>query len=232
MTIQYRNLMKEYEITLESDVLNPSFVSKAKDFEAKIKKNELTDDEIAVQDNELVEMFNTMHNFAEEDSEDVKKIKRDSEVDKISLLIASAETIQEVEAIKGKHGKDYPEIIPVCDKKIKKYQDAEQARQQNENNDIIRKGTIEINNAKYEELRAMGEKYKDYPDLVKLVNERHENEKPEKKDEELATKLRAKKQWSYAALRELGINPTGNDMTVAGVRLDKEYLFAVYSVHR
>lgn len=232
MAIKYRELMKEYDVTLENkdEVLDAAFVSKATEFEQKVVNNELTDDEIKAWDDELVELFNK-HNLSEEDSEDVKNLKKAKEISDAKAEIAETETFEDLNKLQVKF-KDLPEVLPLIAKKLDIIEKAVNKTQEDNKAKFLTDAKAEIAAAAYDQLQAMGEKYKDHPELIEIVNKRHKEEKPGNDDAELAAKLRSKKEWSYAALRELGINPTGDDMTVAGVKLEKEYLLAVYSVRK
>jgi hypothetical protein len=237
--LKYQEKMKEYELTFESPVLDPAFVSKAKDFETKLAANQFTEEEIAAQDIELLELLNSTCDFQTIESEEVIEMRRKETIATAKAAIAEAETLEALANI-GLAYKDFPEVMTILDTKVEKLK-ALALKQKNDHdahmNELKRKqaietGTKEINAAKYEDLQALGEKYKDYPELVTLVNDRHSKEKPVKDDEELKKKLLAKAEFNYTALRAMGITPTGNDMTVAGVRLEKEFLLEVYRVRR
>ena len=238
MTYKYQELMKSSGVTIDHPGLDPAFVSKVKTFEEKVGKNELTDDEIAAADSELVELFEK-HEITDEDSDEVKALKQKQSIADAKAAILESEDVKELTNMKGKY-KEFPEVLPLIDKRIVKLEkDAEAAIKSKETQQAAEKrqktleeGTKEIKAAKYEDLQGMGEKYKDYPELVKMVNERHTNEKPQKDDEELKKKLLSKSEFSYSELRAMGVTPTGNDMTISGVRLEKEYLLEIYSVRR
>lgn len=233
MTIKYRQLMKEYEVTLENkdNVLDKAFVSKALDFEEKLKNNQLTDDEITALDNELVELFNTLHDFAEVDSDEIKAAEHKAAVAEAKAVIAESGTIEDLSILREKYN-ELSEVHPLIDSKIEKLQAKGQKSKDEERAKLIDAGKKEIAAAKYDELQAMGEKYKEYPELVAIINKRHADEKPDNEQSKLKETLLQKKEWSYAELKALGINPTGNDMNVAGLKLEKEYLFSIYRVRK
>jgi DNA repair exonuclease SbcCD ATPase subunit len=216
-------------------VLAKDFVSKANDFETKLAANQLTDAEITALDDELCELFKTKHDFVEEDSEEVKKLKHNKDVSDAKAEIAEAETIVQLKTLQTKF-KDLPEVLPLIEGKIKKIETADKKKQDDENAQkqakFISGAKEEIKAAKYESLQSISEKYKEYPELVEIINKRLSDEKPGKGDEELKTKLLSKREWHYKDLEALGIKPTGNDMTIAGVRLQKEMYFNTYSVKR
>ena len=227
MAIKYRELMKECKITLDSDVLDPAFVSMAKDFEQKLAEKKLTDEEIEQMDNELVELFSK--NVVEEDSDEVVKAKHDVAVANAEKEIEKAKTSEVLNKLHEKFKEELPEVLPLIEQKLRDFK-ADEEKQATEK--LIKLATKEIQECPLDQLQALGEKYKKYPELVKLVNEKYNREKPKKENDELAAKLRSKKEWSYKQLEEIGIKPTGNDMTVVGVRLEKEMYFNVYSVRK
>jgi hypothetical protein len=230
--------MEEYNVTLDNPVLDPAFVTKANDFEEKLKSNQLTDEEIKATDDELVALFNA-HDLSEEDSEEVKKAQRNESIANARLAITEASDVKVLTGLLKKY-EDLPEVLPDIQAKItkleKKAQEQANEKTEKENKEkrarLIEEGTKEIKDAKYENLQALGEKYKEFPELVKLVNDRHVAEKPDNDDEKLKATLLTKKEWSYGELKAKGIKPTGNDMTVAGVRMEKEYMLEVYRVRR
>lgn len=229
MDITYRHLLKEYNVDLDNPVLDKAFVSKAKDFEEKLKNKELTDDEIKAFDAELVELFNTLHDFAEVDSEEIEKARKQKEFAEAKAAVSEAETIEDLQALETKFKKEFPELVPVIEGRITKLQ----KKQEKESMDqLFAVAKQEIAESAYDNLQAVGEKYKQYPELVAIVNKRIEDERPKNEQNELAEKLRSRKEWSYKDLRAMGVEPTGNDMTVAGVRLEKEYLLNIYAVRK
>jgi hypothetical protein len=234
MDIKYREKMKESDVTLESDVLDPAFVSKANAFEEKLKNNQLTDEEITAADDELVALFNA-HDLSEEDSDELKQAKQAKVVSDAKAEVSEAETTEALTALQEKF-KELPEVLPLISKKLEKLQkQAEKIKKDDDQAKLekfIADAKAEIKAAKFEELQAMGEKYKEYPELVTIINKRHKDEKPEQASKGLKEKLLSKSEWSYAELKELGITPTGNDMTVKGVKLEKEFLLNIYSVRK
>lgn len=233
MTIKYRELMTEYKVTLENEdkVLDKAFVSKALDFEEKLKNNQLTDEEITALDNELVELFNTLHDFVEEDSDEIKAANHKALLNEAKAAIAECGTIEDLAILREKYN-ELSEIEEIVEQKKEKIIKQGQQAASLKREKLIDNAKKEIAAAKYEELQALGEKYKEYPELITIIKKRHNDEKPGNEEAKLKETLLSKKEWSYADLRALGINPTGNDMTVAGVRLDKEYLLTIYRVRK
>lgn len=227
MAIKYRELMKECKITLDSDVLDPAFVSMAKDFEQKLAEKKLTDEQIEQMDNELVELFSK--NVVEEDSEEVVKARHDADVANAEKEIEKAKTSEVLNKLHEKFKEELPEVLPLIEQKLRDFK-SEEEKQATEK--LMKLATKEIEDCPLDQLQALGEKYKKYPELVKLINEKYNREKPKNDQAQLAEKLRSRKEWSYKELEALGIRPTGNDMTVAGVRLEKEMYFNVYSVRK
>ena len=232
MTIKYRELMAEYGVTLESDTPSNGFKSRARTFEEKLKKNELTDEEIEAFDNELIEIFKTEHDLSEVDSDELAEAKRKADLAEAKVLIKDAETIQELNALNQKYKAQFPELIPVIVAKVEKLNQKASNDEAEAKEKLLKVAKDEVAQAAYSELGAYGEKYKTLPEIVEIVNKRIADEAPNEKDKELAAKLRSKKQWSYAELRAIGVEPTGNDMTVAGVKLEKEYLLTIYLVRK
>jgi chromosome segregation ATPase len=93
------------------------------------------------------------------------------------------------------------------------------------------------------------DEYKDYPEVLETANEKlnsiqeaqkqaeeKKKEAEEKKKEAeqkqmtIQERLLSKKVWSYDELRELGIEPTGENMIAQGVVLNRRYMFLAYEV--
>lgn len=230
MEFEYKKLMKEYNVTLDNVVLDPGFCSKVTEFEEKLKNNQLTDDEMKAWDAELVELFNAQPH-EEVDSEELKDVKHDKDVANAKAEIAEAETIEALTALQNKYNSTLPEACELIPPKIAKLVKAAEKAENAKKEQFITEAKKEIAAAKYDDLQAMGEKYKEYPELVEIIKKRHADEKPDPV-KTLKEILLSKKEWSYKELRGIGIEPTGNDMTVEGVKLEREYLLAVYSVRK
>ena len=232
MTIKYRELMKEWGVDLNTPEIDPVFKSKAEDFEAKLAGNELTDEEIAALDAELVELFTSSHKLEEVESEEVKLAKHKAAIAEAKAAIAEAASLEALNQLRATYEESLPEILPLVDKKIAALDEEQAEKEKLALKELFDYAEAEIAACPYNELQAMGEKYKTYPELVAIIRKRHEDEKPKEDSKERAEKLLSKKQWGYAELRAMGITPTGNDMTIDGVRLEKEYLLNVYSVRK
>jgi hypothetical protein len=230
MEIKYRKLMEEYNITLDNEVLDPGFRSKATDFEEKLKNNQLTDDEIKTWDAELIELFNAQPH-EDVDSEELKDVKHEKDVADAKVAVAEAETNEVLIDLQNKFKETIPEVLPFITAKIDKLNKQAEKTDKAMKDQFIAEAKKEITAARYDDLQAMGEKYKEYPELVEIIKKRHADEKPAPA-KTLKEILLSKKEWSYKELRGIGIEPTGNDMTVEGVRLEREYLLAVYSVRK
>jgi hypothetical protein len=228
MEINYRKLMEEWEIGLDSPVLDGAFVTKAQDFEAKLKAGSLTDDEIKAIDEELVTLFN-QHERHLEDSPEVKKEKRKNAILEAREKIANAETIGAIEALEEEYGEYLPELVQFIEKRKEKIA---KALEVDATKLFIENAGIEIEGAAYGALPALLEKYKDHPELIKVINVRVEKEKPEPKELTLKEKiLNAKKrQWTYDELKALGIKITGDDMEIEGIYFQRQYLYKVYHI--
>jgi hypothetical protein len=220
--------MEDWNVTLESDALDRAFVTKAKEFEEKLKINALSDDEITAWDNELVGLFNEQ-DLVEEDSPEVKAANRKREIAEAKNEIAEAETIEALTALQKKF-EHLPELDTFIEKRIEKIRKATEDAQQNK---FLTEATEEIKATDYPNLPALLEKYKDHPDLIKLIQTRIEKEKPHV-EPTLREKLSGakKREWSYDDLRAIGITPTGNDMEIEGVLLKRQYLVYVYKIEK
>jgi hypothetical protein len=231
MEYKYKLLLKEHKLTLESDVLDPAFVQKAKDFEEALKKKELTEDQINAIDDELVELFSHLE-IEEVDSPELAKEKHKAKVLEAKNVIAAAETLDELKKLQKEY-EALPELQPFIEKRIEKLEKAvEEATDKAEKEKFITDSTAEIAAAKYETLAGLSEKFKDHPDLVKLIEARIIKEKPAAKEMTIREKLQAakKRRWTYDDLIAIGIKPTGDDMKIEGVYLQREYMFKVYFI--
>ena len=164
--------MKEYKITLESDVLDPAFVSKAKDFEKKLENNEMTDEEIKAADDELIELFNK-HDLSEEDSEELAAAKRERDLALAKKEVAEAETIVKLTEQKERFKKDFPEVVPIIDKKLVKLQKDAEKKEAEEKQVALDKlfgiAKKEIAECPYDELQAMDSGVKS---AIELLNKK------------------------------------------------------------
>jgi hypothetical protein len=234
MTIKYRELMKEAGISIDHPGLDPAYVSRVNTFEKKLAGNELTDQEIKSSDDELIELFKA-HEISEEDSEEVKIANHAKAIAEGKASILEAETIEQLNTLRGPL-KEFPDLLSLIDTKVAKIekaksdQDDKDKKAQHEK--MITQAKKEIGEAKYEDLQGLGEKYKDNSELIALIKDRHEKEKPGKQDDELKEKLLSKKEWSYKELRSMGITPTDENMTVFGVKLEHIWLCDAYRVKK
>jgi hypothetical protein len=229
MKLAYENLMKELKLTLDSDVLDPAFVEKAKDFQEKLSNKELTAEQIEQTDAELVEMLNAI--TEEDDSDEVKAEKRRAEIAEARNVIAEADTIEKLTGLEAEYmKKGFKELLPFIDKRKEKI---EKAARETAAAEEHRLAMEEITGAKYEDLAALSDKYKGNADLEKAINDRIEKEKPAPKDKTLREKILAKekRKWFYQDLREIGINPTGEqEMEIEGITFTREVFFKVYYI--
>lgn len=228
MEIHYRKLMEKWEIKLDSPVLDPAFVQKATEFETKVKNNELSDDEIKAWDEELVKLFNELHTFSEEDNSEVIAAKHRAEVSEAKNEIAEAETLAALTALQTKYA-HLTELSDFIQKRIHKVQKEVMDNQQRQ---VFSEATAEIKAWEYASLSSLLEKYKDHPELITLIEARIEAEKPAPKVETLRDKLSGakKREFTYEDLKAFGINPTGSDMEIEGVYLQKIYLYRIYKI--
>jgi hypothetical protein len=228
--MEYKKLMEKWEVKLDNPDLDPAFVQKATEFETKLKNNELSDDEIKAWDNDLVNCFNELHNFSEEESAEVLAAKRKTEIAEAKNEIAEAETLESLTGLQQKFA-HLTELAPFIQKRIEKIQKVMETEQENK---FSAEASAEIQGADYETLPSLLEKYKDYPQIVKSIEARIEAEKPAPAQETLRDKLQKakKREWSYGDLKAIGIEPTGDDMEIEGVYLERQYMFKVYKIIR
>jgi len=226
--MEYRKLMEKWEIKLNNPVLDPAFVQKATEFETKVKNNELSDEEIKTWDDELVKSFNELHTFTEEENIEVKEAKHGKEVAEAKNEIADAETLETLISLQTKFA-HLPELTDFIQKRIDKVQKATTDNQQEQ---FTAEAQAEIKAWEYASLSDLLEKYKDYPELISLIEARIEAEKPAPKAETLRDKLSGakKREFTYEDLKAFGINPTGSDMEIEGVYLQKIYLYRIYKI--
>ena len=267
--LKYQTKLEEYNIvSLDSKNLAESFQKRAKEFMAKIEAKELTDDEIAKEDQALVDLFNDLHDTKTEDTDEVKKLKlknlalqgkeavskikdpaeleklkaeyKDSEEvvklidDKIAAITAyrsvaqevdQAQTIEALDLLKEKCSQ-YPDLLKKVEKKIS---EAESMTQRQTAEAEIDEPSLDIPS-----LTKLKKKYSKDADLVKRIDQRIKKIQDDatsaesNKKKTLKDKLLSQEQWSYKDLRDLGIEVTGEDMTVEGVFLQRQYLFNVY----
>ncbi len=229
MEIQYRSVLKENKVKLTDEIIDPAFRTKAEDLEKKLAANALSDDEIKAADDELVKLFYELHNVSEEDSEELQREKLKSRTLEGKNKIAEAETIEEINAL-AKEYEDCPDLQTFIEKRKEKLQKASQAAERTK---FVTEATEEIKTAEYKNLQSLLTKYKDEPDLLKLVQQRIEKDKPadppaSKRD--LLSKAH-KREWSYDDLRKIGIEPTGDDMEIDGVYLQRQYMLKIYKIY-
>lgn len=229
MNLKFVELMKKYSVTLDDAVLDPAFVSKANTLNTAIANKELTDAEITAADDELVELFTTLHDLTEDDSDEVKGANKGKEIAEAKVEITEAATVKELTQLSQKY-RHLPEVLPIIAEKIKKLT----LKAEDDNNEkalkALNDAKNEIATAPIDKLDDLFKKHGANPELAELINARKEKEGPVKINEELAAKLRSKKEWSYSELAALGIKATGSNMVVEGVHLQKQYLLTIYLV--
>ena len=228
MTYKFEKLMAKWEIELDNPVCDPAFVTKVNDFRARLEKKSLTDEEITAWDDELTNLFQTLHELKEEESPEVKKAQRRADMAELKSKITDAETPEQLNALTPEL-ENFPELQPLFDKRTEKLQKAMEKVQKDQ---FFADAQAEIKETEYNDLAGLLEKYKDYPDLVVLIQSRIEKEKPIVKDKtkrELLSEAK-KREWSYEDLKAIGITPTGFDMEIEGVTLTKQYMFKVYHI--
>lgn len=229
MDIKYRKLMKDWNIeSFDNPILDPAFVQPAKEFEEKLKNNELTDEEIKATDDELVVLFEKLHPQELIDSPEVTAANRKAEFAEAKNEIAEADSIPTLTGLSVKFS-HLTELAPFIEKRIEKLTKANEASSKDK---FTADALAEIKAAEYANLQHLFEKYKDHLELLKVIEARIEAEKPEPPKETLRDKLAnaKKREWSYDDLRAIGIAPTGDNMEIEGVYLERQYMFYVYLI--
>lgn len=267
--LKYQKELREYKITsLDNEILAESFRKRAKEFETKIQSNELTDEEISKEDEALVELFNDVHDFVVEDSEDVKKVKLENLLLKAKADISKTDDLDTLEKLKLEY-KESDEAVALIDKRIKDIEDYRTAESEvakansvkemealkqkythfpnlnakidekivaiktNDAHQAILQEISDASNSS-EKLNNLKEKYASQPEILILVNDKIKNLHDKAKMEEdnrkqsLKQKLLSQQEWSYSELKGMGIKPTGDDMFVEGVLLERQYLLNIY----
>jgi hypothetical protein len=267
--LKYQTKIEEYGITsLDHKHLADSFRQRAKEFVAKIEAKELTEEEIAKEDQALLDLFNDLHNTKEEDSEELKKIKLENLMLKGKEAVSKTDDPEELEKLKAEY-KDSEEVIAVIDHKIariKAYRAT--AAEVDQAQTIEDLESLKVKCSKYPELlkkigkkisnvealsalelaereinepsldiaglNKLKKKYSEDPALVKKIDESIQKIKDDastaesNKKKSLRDKLLSQEEWSFKELRTLGIDVTGDDMTVEGIFLERQYLLNIY----
>jgi hypothetical protein len=226
--LKYQSLLKENNLTLDSEVLDPAFVTKVQDFEAKLAKKALTEEEINSTDEELVKLFNETVEIQEVESPEVQKANHRAAIAEAKEKITNATTLNELKKLQVEFI-NLPELDPFISKRIERMEAAEKE-------EITKKQLSEfaeeVKASDYADLTGLQEKYKDQPETLKLIQARLEKEKPSPKDKTIREKLQEakKRRWSFDELRAIGIKVTGDDMEIEGVTLERQYMFKVYEI--
>ena len=206
--LKYQKKLDEFQIeSLKDEALDPAFVEKATDFEGKIKTGVLTDEEISAIDDELCELFDKLHNFEDVDSQEVIQLQRQNTILQGKQKVDKENSIDGLKALLEEY-KDFDEVTEIANEKL----------------------SILIVKQKEEQAKQKAEQSK------KEAEEKARKAEEEKKQKEINEKLSIqerllkKRIWDYKELRELGINPTGEDMVCHNVILRRRYLFQAYEV--
>lgn len=226
MELDYRKLLKENKLALDSDILDPAFVAKAKEFEERLENKSLTDDQIKQWDDDLIKMFNELHTIEEEDSPEVQAAKRKADIAEAKEEITQAESIEQLKVLQKKF-QHLPELAPFMEKRIDKFEKTAETEQRNK---VISEAIELVNKANYNILPDLEKQYSEYPQVVKVIQSRIEKEKPAERAIREKLAGAKKREWTFQELREIGIEPTGDDMEIEGVTLERQYLFRVYHI--
>jgi hypothetical protein len=202
MELNYQKKLSNWNITdLTDPALDGQFVSKARTFEAALKKNTLSPEEIEATDNELCELFDDLHEFEEVDDSTVTQLKTQNLILAVKEQVNASSDLKELTDMANKYS-DYPEILGFIDSRAA----------------IV---TVEIEKQNQEAAEAAR--------LESEAKEKAEAEKG-KTENSLQAKLLSKTTWKYSELEVLGIQPTDKDMIVDGVYLEQQYMFTIYKV--
>jgi len=224
--LEYQKKLKDvYQINdLSDDALDAAFVAKAKELHQKIENKSISEEEIREADQELVELFDELHEIEEVDDPKVTELQTQNTILKGKEAASAANTIEDLQKIAEEY-KQFPEVVEVCNSKIEAIQKKSQAE-----NELQQK----VSGIKtIEELQEFAKELDDKnPKVVEIVNARINELKAEKegKSKSIKEKLLSQPVWSYDQLRAIGINPTGDDMVVEGVKLLRKYMFKAYEV--
>ena len=199
--LKYQKKLTEWEIeSLDNEILDGRFVSKARTFEAALTKNTLTPEEIEATDTELCELFDQLHKTENVDSDEVVQLKTQNLILSVKEQAQKSNDLKELTDLANKY-KDYPEITSYIDQRA-----AEVTKLINEQNAEA----------------AAKEKAEKEAEIVA--------KKPNEPPKTLQQTLLTKQVWDYNELRGLGIEPTGDDMVVEDVYIERQYLLRVYKV--
>lgn len=206
--LKYQKKLDDFEIkSLDDEVLDAAFVVKAKELEQKIANKSLSDEEIDAIDNELCTLFDEVHDFEEVPSDEVTQLQRQNTILQGKQKVDKEKSIDGIMALMDEY-KDYPEVLEPANEKLNSIQEAQKQAE-------TKKKEIEDKKKAEEQARAAEEaKKKDAMQKQMTIQER----------------LLSKKVWSYDELRQLGIEPTGENMIVHGVVLNRRYIFLAYEV--
>lgn len=201
MALKYQNKLVEWDIiSLDDPALDGTFVSKARTFEAALKKNTLTPEEIEATDTELCELFDELHETVQVDGDEVTQLKTQNLILSVKEQAKACNDLKELTDLANKY-KSYPEIVTYIDARTAEL--TELIKQQNEEAAAKEKAEKEAEEAA-----------KPDPGPAKTLQQ----------------KLLSKQVWDYNELRGLGIEPTGDDMVVEDVYMERQYLLKVYKV--
>jgi|WetSurMetagenome_2_1015567.scaffolds.fasta_scaffold185872_3 hypothetical protein len=230
MKLLYKEFLEKWELTLDLPILDPAFVVKARDFEAAIAEKRITDEEIQQTDKDLLEMLQKEHKFEEVDSPEVIKERRKNRILEARQKISDAETLEAINSLTEEYNdinKDLKEFIAKRVEKVRKAMDDAAASQFNA------EALQVIEDAQDTELEGLLQKYADHPDLIKKIQARIAKIQVSPA-ETLRDKILSRKQreWSFSALKELGIPVSGDSFEFEGIYFERQYLFKVYHIKK
>jgi hypothetical protein len=234
--LKYQKKLAEFNITdLQNENLDPAFVAKVNDFTKKMQNGSLDDKEIADQDEELCSLFDQLHDFEEIPSEELTEMQRANTNLTGKQSVINVKTINELKAILKQYA-EFPEVCELADKKITDIQN-QNAKKEAENQERQRVSDLIAKATTIDELKSIS---KDLPEnvtwVVEMVNNKanelnaRRKSQQQNQNNEIQTKLLSKTTWTYDELRAIGIEPTGDDMVVHGIKMAKRYLFKAYEI--
>jgi len=137
-----------------------------------------------------------------------------------SLLMSLTEEYNDI-------NKDLKEFIAKRVEKVRKAMDDAAASQFNA------EALQVIEDAQDTELEGLLQKYADHPDLIKKIQARIAKIQVSPA-ETLRDKILSRKQreWSFSALKELGIPVSGDSFEFEGIYFERQYLFKVYHIKK
>jgi hypothetical protein len=204
---EFEKQLKKYsEIGLDDPELTPGWVELAREFLTKAP--DMDDDERNAADAELTEKFKSMHTEEFIESKELTKVKADQQ--DLRKKTEKIEKDQRLTDLRIQADKDLKHTdIEKLTKLKEKYAELP---------DIIKQFDLQIG-----ELKKAAEKAAD-------DEKKKRTSQPAEKSTEEKLKALHGKEVSYQDLKNLGIEPTGDDMEVGNIKLYRRLYFFAYLV--